>query len=351
MTQAPWTVERARERPGIFVGDASRPPLQLLEEVVGNAVDQHLAGRCERLDITLGSEGRVTVVDRGPGLEAALLDAAVDTWHATPTLDGHRPHVHLGAEGHGLFVVAAFSEHLEIESVRAGERCSGSWKRGERDGEIRRTPTDGASGTRVSWLPDAQIFRGSLLLPMAYVLDRVEVLADTLPRLEIHFGTEPQAVRTSPRGLRARVEGDPLVEIAETVGDVHVEAALAWRWRSHRHATDETRIASFVNYARTRFGGSHAQGLVDAVRAVSSELAPERPLLEGLDAALAVVTADVAWGAPTKDRVASPALQATVRDVVERGLRAALRARPELLDELRSEQRGAWAGAKAWPPY
>lgn len=109
-----------RERPGMFVGatDDGSGVLHMALELVANALDQHLAGRCSRVAIEIAPDGAITVIDDGPGLPAdggaglpPLHDLLTHVW-TRPTVDGHRPHVHLGLGGMGLFVVNALSERL-----------------------------------------------------------------------------------------------------------------------------------------------------------------------------------------------------------------------------------------------
>ena len=100
--------------------------VHLVLDVVANAYDQYLAGRCSSISLTIAADGMITVEDDGPGLPAAggnglpPLDAMLTQLSTRPTVDGHRPHVHLGLGGLGLFVVNALSEQFDLVSVREG---------------------------------------------------------------------------------------------------------------------------------------------------------------------------------------------------------------------------------------
>lgn len=102
-------IEAARRRPGMFIGgDDSQGLLHLAMEVIGNAFDQHLLGRCDRIEVEVASDGTVVVSDDGPGIavegdgERPPLAELLTIYRDLPTADGHRPHVHLTLVGVGL---------------------------------------------------------------------------------------------------------------------------------------------------------------------------------------------------------------------------------------------------------
>src|ERR1043166_885656 len=105
MADAIALLDAIRQRPGMYVGDTCTGDgvLHLLLELVANAYDQHITGACSSIDLEVAADGTITIEDDGPGIPAAggrgfpplheLLTRRVDR----PTVDGHRPHVHLGA--------------------------------------------------------------------------------------------------------------------------------------------------------------------------------------------------------------------------------------------------------------
>ena len=120
-----------RERPGMFVGDVRTRSAthQLVWEVLANAVDEHLAGRCTRIELTLHADGSVSVRDDGAGISLDVdesgtpwVERVLTTRHFTATADGHAPHVHLRPSHHvGLCMVSALSSSLSAEVRRDGE--------------------------------------------------------------------------------------------------------------------------------------------------------------------------------------------------------------------------------------
>src|SRR5262245_52778669 len=109
-----------RARPGMYIGDVHDGSglLHMVWEIVGNSLDQFLAGKATRIGVDLEPDGTVVVEDDGPGMPVHDLDgmpfaqAALTRMHDTATMDGHRPHEHLGLRGVGVFVVNMLSERL-----------------------------------------------------------------------------------------------------------------------------------------------------------------------------------------------------------------------------------------------
>jgi DNA gyrase subunit B len=121
-------IAAARKRPGMYIGDADSGDgaLNMVLEVIANACDQHFAGRCSMIEIDVAANGTITVADDGPGMPVhggnglPPIDVLLTRHSHRPTIDGHRPHVHLGPGGLGLFVVNALSERFELATIRDG---------------------------------------------------------------------------------------------------------------------------------------------------------------------------------------------------------------------------------------
>src|SRR5262249_30016504 len=139
--------------------------LNMVLDVVANACDQHFAGRCATIDIEVAAGGTITVIDDGPGIPAhggsgmPPLDLLLTRRSERPTVDGHRPHVHLGQGGLGLFIVNALSERFELETVHDGVAARAMYARGEPIEPPVTMPSAQPSGTRVRFRPDPAIIR------------------------------------------------------------------------------------------------------------------------------------------------------------------------------------------------
>ena len=308
------TVETVRRRPGMFVGGhGDDAVLQLIFEVLGNAVDQHLLGRCSNVTIVIGEDGTISISDDGPGFAAnggngvPPLDDLLTTFSDRPTVDGHRPHVHVGLRGLGLFVVNALTERFEIVTVRRGVEARATFARGAIVKPTRTKKTTRPSGTTIRFRPDRQIFPHAHV-PRAKLAHRIEDLSFLVPKLAVAYSVGID--RAAAGGLRSRVALDVNYEVAEVAyhrktyktsrGPLDVEVALAWQpWT-------DWRIDSFVNLYPT-VEGSHVDGVLDAVREEYGTGAEH-----GITACVSVILADVSWGSPTKARLATPEVRAPV---------------------------------------
>lgn len=332
----------------MYVGDIDDGSglVHLVLDVIANAYDQYLAGRCSSISLTIVADGTITVEDDGPGLPAAggnglpPLDAMLTQLSTQPTVDGHRPHVHLGLGGLGLFVVNALSEQFDLVTVREGIEVRTKYARGQVVEPIAMTPTTRASGTRITFRPDPIIFK-HVRVPRAELTRTIEDLTFLAPSLRFRWLIEGDDM--AAHGLVARVALDvPCAvdevaharEVAETTkGPIEVEVALAWR-ASPFHVAFEPVVHSFVNLGRTRGDGSHVDGMLDGVRTFLG--GGRRGMnAKGLVAAVSVVLADVIYGNPTKDRLDSPEARQPVSEATQKALAAWALAHPLAADSLR----------------
>ncbi|MEZ4398447.1 MAG: ATP-binding protein [Kofleriaceae bacterium] len=329
-------IDVIRRRPGMYVGGCDDQALvHLAMEVLGNAFDQHLLGRCDRIEVAIEPDGTLVVSDDGDGISIdgderrPPLASLVTVGHHTPTADGHRPHVHLAHAGVGLAVVNALSAAFEVETVHAGVRARGRWRHGRPDGAIAATPTTAPSGTRLRCTPDPEIF-GDHRIDVVAVLDRIDTLVALRPGLVIDVQLAGR--QHEPDGLTAQVRrllrpwtatvAAARRDVVTADGPLTVDVAVAWK-----HVPDDPAISSFVNYQRNRDHGTHVDGLFDGILRVFGGTRVANGA--GLVAAVAVVLADVHWGNPTKDRLATPAVRKPVADVTEAALHAWSAAHPD----------------------
>ncbi|MDC0670123.1 ATP-binding protein [Nannocystis radixulma] len=323
-----------RKRPGMYVGDTheGRGVLNLVLELVANAVDQVFVARCTHLEVRVDDDDSVTVSDDGPGIPVEgtgrrpSLVEILEHRFDLPTVDGHRPHVHLGLGAIGLAVVNALSDPFELVTVRDGQMATARYRCGLAEGPLRVEPTTLPSGTRVRFRPDPQIFTG-IQVPWDDLGRRMMDLSYLLPQVRLswpghdvqHAGGLRDLVTASGGGLLGGVAHH--CEEYEIDGKpVAVEVALAWR----EDAGVEPVIHSFVNLGRT-YEGTHVHGLLKAARRAAPRVGGTR----GLVAAVAVVLVDVTWGSPIRDRMTSPEARPAVRRATEAALAAWAAAWPE----------------------
>jgi len=346
-------IEAVRKRPGMYVGDTDDGSgvLHLLLELVANAYDQYLTGRCTKVAIDIAADGTITVEDDGPGFssggsaELPPLHEMLTQLSRRPTVDGHRPHVHLGLGGMGLFVVNALSERFELRSIREGMETAVAYARGTVVEAVTTIATHKPDGTMVRFRPDPTIFTYPRV-PRTALANRLEDLSFLAPRLTLSWKIEGDDLTAG--GLAARVGlGVPceLHDVAKHFGaydtpngPIDVEVAIAWcrsKWRANRDPV----IDSFVNMERTRNHGSHVDGLLDGIRAFFRGRKEKR--MAGLVAAVSVVLTDVKFGEPDKSRLVTSEARDPVASATKSALDEWNEKRPAVADEIRSRVSGS----------
>jgi hypothetical protein len=175
----------------MFFGDtAGQGQANLLWEVVSNSLDQVLQRQASQIWVSVDAGARLTVRDDGPGLPLQGVDdlvSIVTEPHATPTRDGHSPHVHVRRHGVGLAAVAAAAGRFHIVSEHGGRRWSVLLEQGRVVHASELDPL-GSAGTIVTWHADPELFEGPL--PHTTIHWRLFALAALTPGLTVHLGDQ-----------------------------------------------------------------------------------------------------------------------------------------------------------------
>lgn len=164
-------LEAVRKRPGMYIGSVSRKGLNhLIYEIVDNAVDEHLAGFCTDIRVTLERDGSATVEDNGRGIPVGMHEKGMSaerlvftTLHAGGKFDDSAYKTSGGLHGVGSSVVNALSTYLDIKVSREGYIHHDHYERGIptielEDGLLPKLGRTRATGTLVNFLPDPEIF-------------------------------------------------------------------------------------------------------------------------------------------------------------------------------------------------
>lgn len=331
-------LQAIRRRPGMYIGDMHDGSglRHMLWEVVANSLDEHMAGHCTRIMIEIAEDGAISVEDDGRGIPLDEIDGvsfaekALTSLHAGPTLDGHAPHEHIGMHGVGLFAVCALSARLTLEVKRAGRRFEQYFERGLAVSVLRDIGVADASGTRILFAPDPEIFSTAWLDP-GPVLARLKEMSFLFPRLTLGFRDRREHSFHEPDGLAAYFKtsaafaGDDLTAkvfmCASSAESIGVEVVAMWSKRAG------TSLESFANVTRTTEGGTHVDGLLRGLVAGARRALPdacrglrrtriERALTCGLQAAVCVRLDDPEYGRPTRDRLMSPHVATVVEQCV-----------------------------------
>ena len=295
-------LEAVRMRPGMYIGSTSRKGLNhLIYEIVDNAVDEHLAGCCDHIDVCLEKDGSCTVTDNGRGIPVGMHEKGVPaerlvytTLHAGGKFDNTVYKTSGGLHGVGSSVVNALSAYLDVKVKRDGAIHHDRYVRGKPDIELvgGLLPIMGRTketGTTVNFLPDPEIFEVTRF-SSTEVKSRLHETAYLNPGLTICFTDkrEDQAepvVYHEPDGIRGYVR--EMNKAAEAVTDViyfegsdeniKVEAALQYVNEFHEN------VLGYCNNIFNADGGTHLTGFKTAFTQVMNVYARELGILKEKD--------------------------------------------------------------------
>lgn len=373
-------LDAVRKRPGMYIGATdARGLLHCVAELMDNAVDEALAGYASRIAVTLHADGSVSVDDNGrgipvssvPGTRLSGVELVLTRLHAGAKFGGGSYGAAGGLHGVGASVVNALSARLDVEVDREGRTHRASFRRGTIGvfagagpdapftraaglvvgGRTKRT----ATGTRIRFWPDAQIFGADVGVDAEALRQRARQTSYLVPGLTVvitddRVGDAAVAQFQARGGLAefaAQLAPDPAtgpvirligtgtftenVPILDKRGqlapcDVEREVAvdIALRWTQG----EDTDIRSFVNVVPTAGGGAHVAGferglvkvVTDRIRAQrllrgEGETVAKEDVLEGLTALVAVRLPEPQFEGQTKDVLGTGAVSGIVNRV------------------------------------
>jgi DNA gyrase subunit B len=342
-------LEAVRRRPGMYIGSTGTRGLHhLVYEVVDNSVDEAIAGHCDAVEVTIHPDNSVTVVDNGRGIPVAMhekekrpaVEVVLTVLHSGGKFgDGGGYKVSGGLHGVGVSVVNALSEHLAVEVRRDGHVWTQEYERGDPLAPLRKGAKANATGTTVTFLPDADIFE-TLDYDFDALRQRLQETAfltrDLRIRLVDERGEGQEAEFRYEGGIRDFVvylneNKDPIQrKIIYFEGESEegaVEVAMQW------NSSYQESIFSFANNINTHEGGSHLSGFRSALTRTLNRYAREKGLLkdkddnlagedvrEGLTAVISAKLRDPQFEGQTKTKLGNPGMQGFVESIVNTGL-------------------------------
>ena len=358
-------LEGVRLRPGMYIGDTGVRGLHhIVFEVVDNAIDETLAGACDHIEVVLKRDGSVSVADNGRGIPTGIhpqagiptLQLVMTQLHAGGKFNGKGYKVSGGLHGVGVSVTNALSLRLEVEVYREGKRFVQDFSRGEIVGDMRvYEGEEGRTGTKVTLLPDPEIFTETTSFSFEKLSERLRELSFLNRGLTIDISEEATGKAHHfhyPDGIRQYVnylsEGkEPLhtpfyidrsVKFADgEIGPVDVELVLQYN-KSYKED-----FYSFANNINTYEGGSHVTGFRNALTRITNSVVRKRGWLkdkdenfsgedvrEGLCAILSVKLPNPQFESQTKISLLNPEVRQAVDNIMAEFYTAYLEENPDV---------------------
>ena len=295
-------LEAVRKRPGMYIGSTSRKGLNhLIYEIVDNAVDEHLAGYCDTIDVFLEKDGSCTVSDNGRGIPVGMHEKGVPaerlvftTLHAGGKFDNNAYKTSGGLHGVGSSVVNALSEYMDVEISVGGMIHHDHFERGVPTVELvdGLLPTIGktrSTGSKINFLPDSEIFERTDF-SAAEVKSRLHETAYLNPNLTIRFEDrrgaeteqityhEPEGIVGFVRDINRKKETihEPVYFQGEAEG-ITVECAFQYVNEFQEN------VLGFCNNIYNAEGGTHLTGFKTTFTQVMNSYARELGILKEKD--------------------------------------------------------------------
>ncbi len=295
-------LEAVRKRPGMYIGSVSTKGLNhLIYEIVDNSVDEHLAGYCDTISVTLEADGSATVSDNGRGIPVGMHEKGISaerlvftTLHAGGKFDNSAYKTSGGLHGVGSSVVNALSERLTVTVKTGGFIYEDSYERGNPVTELENglLPVKGKTretGTTINFLPDDTIFDKtrfkeddvkSRLHETAYLNPNLTILFRDLRREEPEIVTfhEPEGITGFVKDMNKSQEAvhDVIYFSGESEG-ITVEVAFQYINEFHEN------VLGFCNNIYNSEGGTHLTGFKTMFTNVINTYARELGILKEKD--------------------------------------------------------------------
>ncbi|HKQ69360.1 MAG TPA: DNA gyrase subunit B [Polyangiaceae bacterium] len=356
-------LEAVRKRPGMYIGDVHDGSglHHLVWEAVDNSVDEHLAGHCTTINVTVHFDGSVTVEDDGRGIPVGMhakgvsaAEVVMTVLHAGGKFDHSSYKVSAGLHGVGVSAVNAVSEWFKLEIKREGHVWYQEYRRGVPEAPLAAIGETDRTGTKQTFKPDAQIFttteysfdllasrlRELSFLNAGLVIELTDERGEGKKERYLYKGGIREFVELLNK-TKEPIHTPAIAFTAEAPTDLGVPVVvdLALQWNS----TYAEQIFPYTNNVHNKDGGTHLTGLRSSLTRTLNQYGTAQNLLkevkqgligddvrEGLTAVIAVKHPDPSFDSQTKSKLVSSEVKGIVETVVGEKLGQFLEENPAL---------------------
>ncbi|MBS6027811.1 MAG: DNA topoisomerase (ATP-hydrolyzing) subunit B [Negativicoccus succinicivorans] len=350
-------LEAVRKRPGMYIGDTSSRGLHhLVYEVVDNSIDEALAGFCTHIEVTIHQDNSVTVVDDGRGIPVDMhktgrpaIEVVLTVLHAGGKFGGGGYTISGGLHGVGVSVVNALSEKMDVQVQRGGQTHEIAFARGHISEPLHSYGHVETTGTKVTFLPDKEIFTEGVEFSFDTLASRFRELAFLNKGLRITLTDERDDEKYSESyhyegGLKSFVEylntnkSTIHPNVIDFEGDrdgIFIEIAM-----QYNDGFSEN-VYSFANNINTIEGGTHLSGFRAALTRTINDYARRSGLIkenednlsgddvrEGLTAVISVKVPNPQFEGQTKTKLGNSEVKGIADTLISEGLRIYLEEHP-----------------------
>lgn len=337
-------LEAVRKRPGMYIGDTTiRGYHHLVYEIADNAVDEHLAGYCKNIYVTIHTDGSLSVDDNGRGVPVGphksgkdAMEVVYTVLHAGGKFDGGAYKVSGGLHGVGASVVNALSSRCQAESHKNGTHYRQVYHKGIPDGPVEKVGPTTRTGTIVTFKPDLEIFKEpGMAFDFNTLSNRFREIAFLNAGLHICLTDETTGKKADFQYANGVAEfvsylnqskkaiHNEVIYFKGEKDQVEVEIAMQW------NDSYSESIYCYANNINTHEGGTHLVGFRGALTRTTNSYATQKNLLkdfkesiegedirEGLAAIISVKVREPQFEGQTKTKLGNAEVKGIVESLV-----------------------------------
>ena len=351
-------LEAVRKRPGMYIGDTDDGTglHHMVYEVVDNSIDEALAGHCKKIEVSINSDGSITVQDDGRGIpvdihkgeKKSAAEVIMTQLHSGGKFDHNSYKVSGGLHGVGVSVVNALSQKLELNVERDGKKYFIEFKEGEAKAPLKEVGKSKNSGTKINFLPSKQIFPSikfsfsiiqKRMRELAFLNKGIKIIINDLTQKKsknIEFKFDGgilefvEFLDENREKLKNKNDNDLFrkpIYIESVKNNIDIQCSLKW------NAGYNEDVYPYTNNIYQKDGGTHLLGFRSALTRVINKYASEQNLLkknkvtlsgddvkEGLTCVLSVKIPDPKFSSQTKDKLVSSEVRNIVENIISEKL-------------------------------